>query len=138
LSDLPWLAIGWLAYAALHSLLAALGMKAWVARCWPELAPWYRLAYNLLAALLLLPLLWATWTIPGNWLWRWSGAWTWLANGLALAALCGPAGAAQPAPLLDFYGKLYPEWLVQEFGAPSAAGTEVGTMGTLRKGTAAR
>ena len=57
------------------------------------------------------------------------------AAGLALAALCGPAGAAQPAPLFDFYGKLYPEWLVQRFGSPSAAGTEVGTMGTLRNDT---
>ncbi|MFP5460135.1 MAG: porin [Gammaproteobacteria bacterium] len=57
------------------------------------------------------------------------------ASGLAFAALCGPAGAAQPAPMLDFYGKLYPEWLVQRFGSPSAAGTEVGTMGTLRNDT---
>lgn len=87
--SLFWLALGWCAYALLHSLLAALGVKAWVARCWPACAPWYRLAYNLLAALLLLPLLRATWTIPGDWLWRWDGIWAWLANGLAMAACAG-------------------------------------------------
>ncbi|MEW6163508.1 MAG: hypothetical protein AB1642_00455 [Pseudomonadota bacterium] len=87
--NLLWLALGWLAYAALHSLLAALPVKAWVTRRWPGCAPWYRLAFNALATFLVLPLAWATHAIPGDWLWRWSGAWAWLANGLALAALAG-------------------------------------------------
>jgi len=86
---LVWLALGWVAYAALHSLLAALWVKAWVARRWPAFAPYYRLAYNLLAVLLVLPLIWATYALPGEMLWRWTGIWAWLANGLALAALAG-------------------------------------------------
>ncbi|MDP2194983.1 MAG: hypothetical protein Q8J72_03230 [Rhodocyclaceae bacterium] len=86
---LIWLALGWLAYAVLHSLLAALAVKAWVTRRWPQFAPAYRLAYNIMAGVLLLPLLWATWAIPGDWLWRWTGLAGWLANGLALAALAG-------------------------------------------------
>lgn len=86
---LTWLALGWVAYAALHSLLASLRCKAWVTRRWPDLAPWYRLAFNLQSVILVLPLVWATYAIPGDWLWRWTGLWAWLANGLALAALAG-------------------------------------------------
>lgn len=84
---LLWLALGWLAYASLHSLLAALAVKGWVTRRWPAFAPWYRLAYNLVATLLVLPLMWASFAIPGDWLWRWTGIGAWIANGLALAAL---------------------------------------------------
>lgn len=98
------LALGWFAYAAAHSLLAALQVKTWVTRRWPDRAPWYRLAYNLLAAVLLLPLLWATWAIPGDWLWRWQGAWAWLANGLALAALAGILAAARHYDMDEFLG----------------------------------
>ncbi len=91
---LIWLALGWLAYAALHSLLAALVTKAWFTRRWPRLAPYYRLAYNAIAIVTLLPLAWATYALPGHdeWLWRWTGMGNhgaWIANGLALAALAG-------------------------------------------------
>lgn len=81
------LALGWIAYAALHSLLAALAFKAWVTRRWPSFAPYYRLAFNALAVVLVLPLGWASYAIPGDWLWRWTGLAAWATNGLALAAL---------------------------------------------------
>lgn len=87
--ELAGLALGWVAYAALHSQLASLRCKAWATRHWPACAPWYRLAFNLQSVLLVLPLIWATYAIPGDWLWRWTGFWSWLANGLALAALAG-------------------------------------------------
>lgn len=87
--DLLWLALGWVAYAALHSLFAALGCKAWVTRRWPAFAPYYRLAFNLQSVILVLPLVWATYALPGDWLWRWAGPWAWLANGLALVAMAG-------------------------------------------------
>lgn len=83
------LVLGWIAYAGLHSLLAALTVKAWVTRRWPRFAPYYRLIYNAIAIIALLPLAWATYAIPGDWLWRWTGLAGWLANGLALAALVG-------------------------------------------------
>jgi protein-S-isoprenylcysteine O-methyltransferase Ste14 len=86
---LSWLALGWIAYATLHSLLAALAVKAWVTRHWPSLAPWYRLAYNGFAVVSLLPLVWAIYALPADWLWRWTGPLAWVANGLAVAALAG-------------------------------------------------
>ncbi|MDP1653765.1 MAG: hypothetical protein Q8L56_13690 [Rhodocyclaceae bacterium] len=87
--DLFWLALGWVAYGFFHSLLAALAVKAWATRRWPKFAPYYRLAFNAQAVMLVLPLAWASYAIPGDWLWRWTGMLTWVANGLALAALAG-------------------------------------------------
>lgn len=101
---LAWLAGGWLAYAFLHSLLADLAVKTWVTKRWPTFAPAYRILYNVLAVALVLPLIWATWAIPGAWLWRWSGLWVWFANGLALAALAGFWFSAGSYDMGEFLG----------------------------------
>jgi len=77
----------WLCYFLLHSLLASLLVKRWVAAHRPRLMPLYRLFFNGLALLLLIPPLWLTYAWQGPWLWRWSGPGWWLANGLALIAL---------------------------------------------------
>jgi protein-S-isoprenylcysteine O-methyltransferase Ste14 len=84
-----WLVLGWGLYCGLHSLLASLAAKTWIARRWPQWLPVYRLVYNGLALLLLLPLLTllALWRGPS--LWTWSGPWAWVANGLALLAVAG-------------------------------------------------
>ena len=83
------LLLSWLGYAVLHSLLAALGFKRWLLTRWPDLGPAYRLAFNVLAVVLLIPPLWLTMAWSGALLWAWSGAWAWLANALALAAVAG-------------------------------------------------
>lgn len=77
----------WLFYFLVHSLLASLPVKRRVAGRWPGLMPAYRLLFNLLALLLLLPPLYLTYHLNGPWLWRWSGPAWWLANGLALIAV---------------------------------------------------
>ncbi len=87
--NLVLLAICWIAYFAMHSTLASLAVKRRVAAAWPQLMPYYRLAFNILASLLILPILWLTYHAPGPVLWRWQGIAAWLANGLALAALLG-------------------------------------------------
>jgi protein-S-isoprenylcysteine O-methyltransferase Ste14 len=69
--------------------LASLQVKRRVAADWPNLMPYYRLSFNVLALLLLLPILWFTYQDPGPVLWRWQGLAAWLANGLALAAIFG-------------------------------------------------
>ena len=83
---LAWLAFAWAAYGAVHSLLAAVGFKARVAALAPRWVPAYRLAYNLVALVALLPVLDLLASHPGPWLWRWQGVWAWLMNGLALLA----------------------------------------------------
>ena len=83
------LALAWIAYFALHSLLASLGAKAWFSRHWPRITPHYRLWYNLFAALSLLLPLALLYHARGPMLWAFEGAWAWLANGLALLASAG-------------------------------------------------
>ena len=81
------LVLGWLGYFFGHSALAALPVKRWVARRYPALLPVYRIAFNALAVLLLLPIIWLTLRYPGPLLWAWRGPLAWLANALALAAV---------------------------------------------------
>lgn len=83
------LVLCWLTYAGVHSALAALGFKRWMLGRWPGFAAGYRLAYNLLAVVLLLPPVALTLAWSGPPLWSWQGPWAWLANGLALAAAGG-------------------------------------------------
>ena len=102
--DMLILALAWAAYFALHSALASLGLKRRVAAIFPAWMPYYRLAFNGLAVLLLLPILWLTYRDPGALLWRWQGIGFWLANGLALAALAGFAHSAKSYDMQEFLG----------------------------------
>lgn len=86
LAALIGLSLLWAAYGALHSLLATTGAKRFAARRWPRLMPGYRLAYNLVAALALLPILWVLARHPGPWMWRWHGLPAWVMNAAALLA----------------------------------------------------
>ena len=101
--QVPLLA-GWVMYAVLHSILASQHMKALVARHWPSLMPWYRLAYNVFAVLALLPLAWLMWVAPGRPLWAWQGAGAWLTNGLALAAAASAVVSSRAYAMNDFLG----------------------------------
>jgi len=87
--DIVLLSFCWVGYFILHSLLASLAVKRRVAASWPNLMPYYRLTFNTLALLLLLPIIWLSYHDPEPMLWRWQGIAAWLANGLALAAIFG-------------------------------------------------
>lgn len=87
--DMALLAFFWLGYFVLHSALASLRVKSWVALHYPERMPLYRLSYNIFSVLMLLPILWLMVRNPGPALWSWQGLEAWLANGLALAAVFG-------------------------------------------------
>lgn len=86
-SGLIALSLAWIAYAVVHSVLAAQATKRWVATRLSRLVPAYRLLYNLFAGLALLPILWLLWHDPGPWLWRWRGGLAWVMNGLGLLAV---------------------------------------------------
>ncbi len=98
------LVVGWIAYFALHSLLASLKAKHWVARHWPGAVRGYRLFYNLLSVVLILPLVGITLFYPAPWLWRWEGVAAWVANGLALAALIGFFWTTRYYSMAEFLG----------------------------------
>lgn len=88
-TDLVLLAVAWAAYFILHSALASLTAKEWVARHWPALTPRYRLFYNALAVLLLVPPLYLLYRAEGPALWAWTGWTGWVADGLVLLAVLG-------------------------------------------------
>lgn len=56
--EIAELALFWLVYFALHSALASLHAKQWVASHYPARLPIYRLGFNALALIMLLPILW--------------------------------------------------------------------------------
>ena len=88
-TDFLLLAGCWLVYFIIHSTLASLGIKRWVAARWPSFMPVYRLAFNALAAVLIIPPMILMYKLHGPWLWQWNGFAAWLANGLAVLALLG-------------------------------------------------
>ncbi len=98
------IALAWIAYFTLHSVLAANATKAWIGRRWPHLLPRYRVAFNLLSLVALLPVLWVVYAANGAWLWRWQGALAWLANGLALAALAAFVASTRAYDMDAFLG----------------------------------
>jgi methanethiol S-methyltransferase len=102
--DIVLLSVCWIGYFTLHSTLASLAVKRRVAAAWPRLMPYYRLTFNLLALLLILPILWLSYREPGPLLWRWQGAAAWLANGLALAALFGFLLTLKSYDMQEFLG----------------------------------
>lgn len=103
-AEVLFLALGWLVYGVLHSLLASQALKNWVERVWPGFSPWYRLAFNVIALLTALPLAWLHLHSHGDMLWRWQGAAGWLANGLAFLALLGLWHSAKAYDMPDFLG----------------------------------
>ncbi len=76
-------------YGLLHSLLAARPVKEWLQdRLGPGMGRWYRLAYNLFAAVSLLPFFWLLATLPDRILYVVPGPWNRLMMaGQALAGL---------------------------------------------------
>jgi methanethiol S-methyltransferase len=87
--DMILLGLLWLAYFSLHSLFASLWLKRHVAGRWPGLMPWYRLLFNALAMILLLPPVALAWWLGGEPVWRFEGIWNWFRLGLMGLALAG-------------------------------------------------
>ena len=102
--DIVLLSFCWIGYFALHSALASLAVKRRVAAGWPNLMPYYRLTFNILASLLILPILWLTYHDSAPVLWRWQGIAAWLANGLALAAIFGFWFSLKSYDMQEFLG----------------------------------
>lgn len=83
------LSLIWLVYFSIHSGLASLSAKRFVAAKWPWFMPYYRLVFNGIALLLIIPPLWFSRSLDGPVLWKWEGAWFYVANGLAVLAAFG-------------------------------------------------
>ncbi len=94
----------WLLYFGVHSLLASLWVKQKVAARWPGFMPRYRLVFNVLAVLLLLPIFWVMEAYPWPQVWQWRGLARILANGLALLAALGFVWSLRYYDMQEFIG----------------------------------
>jgi protein-S-isoprenylcysteine O-methyltransferase Ste14 len=89
LSDLVVLALLWIGYFLIHSLIASLWAKQLLAHYCPKCLPWYRIFYNIQAILLILPPLILMWQLASQPLWHWEGLMAWVAYLLMLLACLG-------------------------------------------------
>ena len=103
-TDLILLALLWLGYFLIHSLLASLWLKQRLARRYPQLLPWYRILFNTLAVVLILPPLIQLWWLRSEPLWHWEGALAWLAYALMLLACLGFAWSLRYYDGSEFLG----------------------------------
>jgi hypothetical protein len=102
-ASLAILVAAWFVYFALHSVLASLTVKRWLAARHPDFMPAYRIGFNTIAVLGLLPILWLLYSHPGPVIWGWSGMSAYIANGLALTTmavnfLVCVSGSTRPEP----------------------------------------
>ncbi|ALP53072.1 hypothetical protein Tel_07835 [Candidatus Tenderia electrophaga] len=100
----PLLVLIWSGYFVLHSLLASHGFKRYILAKLPRLTPCYRLAYNLVALLTLVPIAWIHLTYPAATVWQWQGVAAVLTDALALAALLGFAWSLKYYDMAAFTG----------------------------------
>lgn len=77
----------WAGYFALHSYLASAACKAAVAARWPRWAAHYRLVFNAISLLLVVPILALIHAVPGPLLWDRPPPVDWLFDALAVIAL---------------------------------------------------
>jgi protein-S-isoprenylcysteine O-methyltransferase Ste14 len=94
-----------IAYIALHSLLASLPFKAWVRRrCGPGSDRWYRLAFNIIAVVTLLPLLPLLALLPDQVLYIVPAPWAWLLLLGQLGGVVGMYAALRQTDMQHFLG----------------------------------
>lgn len=94
----------WLLYFVVHSLLASLWVKRWVAARWPDFMPGYRLAFNALAIVLLLPIVWIMAAHAWPVVWQWQGAARLVSNTVALLAALGFVWSLKYYDMQEFLG----------------------------------
>ena len=98
------LILSWLFYFLAHSLLASISAKEFVASRFPGFMPFYRLTYNILAVLLLLVPLGIMLRFEGEWLWRWSGIFSWVSFAISLLAIMGFILSLRYYDMNEFFG----------------------------------
>lgn len=83
------LVISWLAFYAIHSISASHFAKRWILAHHSRLFPRYRMLYNIISVITILPALYLLYFFPGPMLWQWHGIAQIMTNGIALLAIVG-------------------------------------------------
>ncbi|MBI1879120.1 MAG: isoprenylcysteine carboxylmethyltransferase family protein, partial [Chloroflexi bacterium] len=117
-------------YAVLHSLLAGLAVKNWAQHVFgPGVERWYRLVYNIIAVITLLPLFPPLVWLPTQTLYVAPAPWRWLMVGGQLLALVALAATLLQTGLFYFLGLAQ---LIVERPAESGALSVHGFYGWVR------
>lgn len=98
------LSLAWLAYFVMHSVLASLWLKQAVAKHYSKVMPFYRLLFNGVAFLALLPVLAYMRSLSGDILWLWQGGWQWLAYALTFISVVGFVHSLKFYDMQEFVG----------------------------------
>jgi len=77
----------WSGYVAVHSVLASLAVKQWLTRKLPQITPYYRIGFNVLATLLLIIPVGYMVINRGDLIWAWPYYLKWLADTLTVFAV---------------------------------------------------
>lgn len=77
----------WILWCGLHSLMIAPGFLAQVRSRWGQADRYYRLVYNGIAVITLLPVIWYGETLSSSVVWAWNGGWRVLQGLLILTAM---------------------------------------------------
>jgi methanethiol S-methyltransferase len=101
MTELFLIALAWTGYGVLHSWLASASLKRSVASRWPAAVRAYRLSFNILAVVLVIPPLWLTWAYDGPLVTAWS---PWLAWPAAAASVIGYLWSMKWYDGMDFIG----------------------------------
>lgn len=106
LSSSPYLvpSVAWFLYFAVHSILASLTVKTWVDHRWPSFTKVYRIFYNLVAMVFLIPVFNLSHNMDQTLLWQWTGGWKVVAMSLKGLAILGFLWTLKEYDLLEFMG----------------------------------
>lgn len=99
----------WSGYFAIHSLMASLTVKRWVAEHSGHLMPAYRISFNIVSALLIIPIVWLSFIWSADPLWRWSPAVYWLLQAVSLVVLVAFYFSLRYYDMSEFFGTR--QWL---------------------------
>ena len=100
------LVILWIAWCALHSALVSLSLTEPLCKRFPDASRYYRIVYNVVSLVTLVPVLLYTFSLRGTPAFSWQGPWRFLQSALALSALVFFVAGARHYDLFQFLGLL--------------------------------
>ena len=98
------LIILWIAWCALHSALVSLSLIEPLLKRFPDASRYYRIVYNVVSLVTLLPVLLYTFYLRGTPTFSWQGSWRFLQMAMTVSALVFFVAGARHYDLFQFLG----------------------------------
>jgi len=98
------LVVFWVAWCVLHSALISLSFTEWLRKQMPGMTPYFRIFYNSVSLLTLLPVLYYAYLLRGTVVVSWGGPWRMLQIVLILLAVLMFVAGARRYDLAQFLG----------------------------------